>query len=78
MKNVLDRNQNKANEVRHLLKEKKVLMVNMISSPGAGKTTLLERTLENLKDKFKMAVIEGDIQPIEMHKDLKSMEHQLS
>ena len=61
MKNVLDRNKNKANEVRALLKEKNVLMVNMISSPGAGKTTLLERTLENLKDKFKIAVIEGDI-----------------
>ena len=60
-KNVLDRNKNKANEVRALLKEKNVLMVNMISSPGAGKTTLLEKTLEYLKDKFKIAVIEGDI-----------------
>ena len=61
MKNVLDRNQNKANEVRLLLKEKNVLMVNMISSPGAGKTTLLDCTLENLKNKFRIAVIEGDI-----------------
>ena len=60
-KNVLDRNKNKANEVRSLLKEKNVLMVNIISSPGAGKTTLLEQTLENLKDKFKIGVIEGDI-----------------
>ena len=60
-KNVLDRNKNKANEVRALLKEKNVLMVNMISSPGAGKTTLLEKTLENLKGRFKIAVIEGDI-----------------
>lgn len=60
-KNVLDRNKNKANEVRALLKEKNVLMVNMISSPGAGKTTLLEKTLEHLKSKFKIAVIEGDI-----------------
>lgn len=61
MKNVLDRNKNKANEVRSLLQEKNVLMVNMISSPGAGKTTLLEKTLENLKDKFRIGVIEGDI-----------------
>ena len=61
MKNVLDRNQNKANEVRLLLKEKNVLMVNMISSPGAGKTTLLDCTLENLKNKFRIAIIEGDI-----------------
>ncbi len=61
MKNVLDRNKNKANEVRSLLQEKNVLMVNMISSPGAGKTTLLEKTLENLKNKFRIGVIEGDI-----------------
>ena len=61
MKNVLDRNQNKANEVRQLLKDNNVLMVNMISSPGAGKTTLLERTLEKLKNVFRIAVIEGDI-----------------
>lgn len=61
MKNILDRNQNKANEVRQLLLEKKVVMVNMISSPGAGKTTLLERTCEELSSKMRIGVIEGDI-----------------
>lgn len=61
MKNILDRNQNKANEVRNLLTLKKVLMVNIISSPGAGKTTLLERTCEKLGGKFRIGVIEGDI-----------------
>jgi len=61
MKNILDRNQNKANEVRNLIKLKKVLMVNMISSPGAGKTTLLERTCEAIGAEFRIGVIEGDI-----------------
>jgi hydrogenase nickel incorporation protein HypB len=61
MKNILDRNQNKANEVRELLALKKVLMVNIISSPGAGKTTLLERTCETLGEKYRIGVIEGDI-----------------
>jgi hydrogenase nickel incorporation protein HypB len=61
MKNILDRNQNKANEVRGMLKEKKVVMINMISSPGAGKTTLLERTCGELTGKFRIGVIEGDI-----------------
>jgi len=61
MKNILDRNQNKANEVRNLLSLKKVLMVNIISSPGAGKTTLLERTCEELGSKFRIGIIEGDI-----------------
>jgi len=61
MKNILDRNQNKADEVKNLLTLKKVLMVNIISSPGAGKTTLLERTCEAIGGKFRIGVIEGDI-----------------
>jgi hydrogenase nickel incorporation protein HypB len=61
MRNILDRNQNKANEVRGLLTFRKILMVNIISSPGAGKTTLLERTCEELGEKFRIGVIEGDI-----------------
>lgn len=61
MKNILDRNQNKAEEVRAMLTEKKVMMVNIISSPGAGKTTLLERTCEALADTVRIGVIEGDV-----------------
>jgi hydrogenase nickel incorporation protein HypB len=61
MRNILDRNQNKASEVRNLLASKKVLMVNIISSPGAGKTTLLERTCDKLGTTFRIGVIEGDI-----------------
>ena len=61
MKNILDRNQNKAEEVRELLKGKGVMMVNIISSPGAGKTTLLERTCEELLPEFRIGIIEGDI-----------------
>lgn len=36
-------------------------MVNLMGSPGAGKTTLLERTISQLKDTERIAVIEGDI-----------------
>jgi len=61
MKNILDRNQNKADEVRKLLELKKVIMVNIISSPGAGKTTLLERTCEEFGEKFRIGIIEGDV-----------------
>lgn len=61
LKNILDRNQNRAGEIRALMHEKKVLMVNMISSPGAGKTTLLEKTCEALCPEFRIGVIEGDI-----------------
>jgi len=61
MKNILDRNQNKADEVRKLLEEKKVNMINIISSPGAGKTTLLERTCEAMGGKIRIGIIEGDV-----------------
>lgn len=36
--------------------------INLISSPGSGKTTLLEHTIEQLKDEFRIGVIEGDIE----------------
>jgi len=61
MKRVLDRNQDKAEQVRKLLKEQRVKMYNFISSPGAGKTTLLEKTCEYLKDKANIGIIEGDV-----------------
>ena len=61
MKNILDRNQDKAMEVRKSLEDKKVVMINLISGPGAGKTTLLERTCEELTSRLKIGVIEGDI-----------------
>ncbi len=50
-----------AAENRSFLEEKGVVLLNLVSAPGAGKTTLLEKTLPLLVDKFKVAVIEGDI-----------------
>jgi len=48
-----------AQKIRDMLKERGILMVNLIGSPGSGKTTLLERTLAGLD--LKCAVIEGDV-----------------
>jgi hydrogenase nickel incorporation protein HypB len=61
MRNILDRNKDKANEVREMLGLHKVTMVNFISSPGAGKTSLLERTCEALGSGIRIGIIEGDI-----------------
>ena len=41
---------------------KKVLALNLMSSPGSGKTTLLEKTILSLKEQIPVAVIEGDQQ----------------
>jgi hydrogenase nickel incorporation protein HypB len=40
----------------------RVHVLNLMSAPGAGKTSLLERTLELAADRWRFAVIEGDIQ----------------
>jgi hydrogenase nickel incorporation protein HypB len=37
-------------------------VINMMSSPGAGKTALLERTLESLRGKLRLGILEGDVQ----------------
>jgi len=61
MKAVLEENDDRAREITELLKEKRILLLNLISSPGSGKTTLLERTVEHFKERYSIAVIEGDI-----------------
>jgi hydrogenase nickel incorporation protein HypB len=39
-----------------------VLVINLMSSPGAGKTALLEATIMALRDRYRIAVIEGDLE----------------
>ena len=39
-----------------------VYVINVMSAPGAGKTTLLERTIERLGRRYRIGVIEGDVQ----------------
>ncbi|WP_346910974.1 hydrogenase nickel incorporation protein HypB [Faecalicatena orotica] len=54
-------NDKRAQELRGELKEKKVFLLNLMSSPGSGKTTTLSRTIEQLKDELKIGVMEADI-----------------
>ena len=61
LKNILDANDQMALQNRKLLASKKIMMVNVWASPGAGKTTTMLRTAEALKEKARMAVIEGDV-----------------
>ena len=62
VKQVLDANDRIANENRCLFDERGIFVINLMSSPGAGKTTLVEKTIEALRKKYRIAVIEGDIQ----------------
>jgi len=61
-KKILSANEEYAAQNRGIFIQKKLLCLNMISSPGSGKTTTLVRTITQLGDKLKIGVIEGDIQ----------------
>ncbi len=61
-KKILSENEKFALDNIMFFAEQKKLCLNMISSPGSGKTTILTRTINDLKAKIKVGVIEGDIQ----------------
>ena len=54
-------NDRDAEVLRGELKAKGTLLINLMASPGAGKTTLLERTIRDLGDELKIAVMEADV-----------------
>ena len=60
-KSVFADNEQDAASLREELKDKGVYLLNLMSSPGSGKTTTLIRTLNLLKDKLRIAVMEADI-----------------
>jgi hydrogenase nickel incorporation protein HypB len=59
---ILEKNEDCAAANQKFFAKKNILCINMISSPGSGKTTTLEKTINLLKDKINIAVIEGDLQ----------------
>ena len=61
-KNVLSENDQLAAVIRSNLAKRRIVTLNLVSSPGSGKTSLLENTLAALKDRLNMALIAGDVQ----------------
>jgi hydrogenase nickel incorporation protein HypB len=61
-RDILSKNNSYASSNRAALTKKGVLALNFVSSPGSGKTSLLVRAIADLRDKFPLAVIEGDQQ----------------
>jgi hydrogenase nickel incorporation protein HypB len=62
LEGVLDANDALAQSNRQMFDEAGNYVVNMMSSPGAGKTALLEKTLEQLRGKLRLGILEGDVQ----------------
>jgi hydrogenase nickel incorporation protein HypB len=61
---ILAENENQAQMIRQSLGGKNVFMLNIMASPGAGKTSVIIQTIRRLKEKLRMAVIEGDVESI--------------
>jgi hydrogenase nickel incorporation protein HypB len=60
-KAILEQNESLAEENRELFREKGVFVVDLMASPGAGKTSTILATIAALRDRYSIAVIEGDI-----------------
>lgn len=60
-KSVFADNDAQADKLRGELKQKGVFLLNLMSSPGSGKTTTLVRTIEMMKGRFRIGVMEADI-----------------
>lgn len=61
VENILNANDRLAQENQARIDAAGVFSINIIASPGAGKTSLIEQTLPLLKDKLRVAVVDGDI-----------------
>ena len=60
-KSVFEDNDRAANELRAALRKKGVTLVNVMSSPGSGKTTLLVALINRLAKRYRVGVMEADI-----------------
>ena len=59
---ILKENDRLAERNRGFFMAKKLLVLNLLSAPGAGKTALLESTIRDTRDRWRTAVITGDLQ----------------
>ena len=60
-KSVFAENEKDADALRQELKGRGVFLLNLMSAPGSGKTSTLVQTINRLKDKVRVAVMEADI-----------------
>lgn len=61
VRQILEKNEDCSNDIKDLLKEKEVYLINIMGSPGAGKTSIIIELIKRLKEDYNIGVIEGDI-----------------
>lgn len=59
--NILEANEQLADENRELFRRRGVFVINVMSAPGAGKTSVLEETIKRISARHRIGVIEGDL-----------------
>jgi hydrogenase nickel incorporation protein HypB len=62
LQNLLSENDHQAAHNREHFDHHQVLAINLMSSPGSGKTRLLEATIEKLGSRYRIGVVEGDLE----------------
>jgi hydrogenase nickel incorporation protein HypB len=72
VRDIMSANDELAAEVRQQLDNAGVLALNLMASPGAGKTSILTRTVESLKEDFKLAALDGDVATVDVEKIAKT------
>jgi len=58
---ILSANDEIALQNRRLLDKHDICVMNVMASPGSGKTSLILRTIDALRNRLRVAVVEGDI-----------------
>ena len=61
VRQIMEWNEDCSAEIRSLLKENRIFMVNVMGSPGAGKTSLTIELAASLATNYRVGVIEGDV-----------------
>jgi len=61
VENILNANDQLAASNRERLDKAGIFAINLMASPGAGKTSLITRTVEALRDDFRIGAVDGDI-----------------
>jgi len=59
--NILDANKKLATKNKELLKKNGVKAIDIMGAIGSGKTSLIEKLVQNLKGKYRMAALKGDL-----------------
>ncbi len=66
VENILNANDQLAQQIHEQLQRQGVMALNVMASPGAGKTAVIMKTIEALKDSVRVAVMEGDVVMIDV------------